>query len=129
MTANTPHTLVATAQELSDLVAMNGMKHRPPTPRAIGAWLSNMTGVHRLRVDPKRPNQCGVISAQINGVTYSGRLWALAETTADGRRWTSLTEAEVIALWKNLAPPRNASVHQHPQSKAAGGFPDDGEAV
>jgi Family of unknown function (DUF5906)/Bifunctional DNA primase/polymerase, N-terminal len=121
ITTDTPYNLVASAQELVGYLKLRDMR---VTAQSISAWLMTMPGVRRLRVDQKYPARCGVISAVVNGVTYSGRLWALSETTADGRPWSALTEAEIIAIWKNLAPPRKGTIIPFP-SKAGGEFPDE----
>jgi hypothetical protein len=119
ITADTPHTLVASAQELAGYLKLRDIR---VTAQSIGAWLSTMSGVHRLRVS--RDRRCGVVSAVINGVTHSGRLWALAETTADGRKWSLLSDAEIIAIWKNLASPKAGTIIPFP-SKAGSEFPDE----
>jgi hypothetical protein len=126
ITADTPHTLVASAQELAGYIKLHDV--RAPSARSVSAWLLTMPGVHRLRIDPKHPSHCGVISALINGVSHSGRLWALSETTADGRKWSLLTDAEIIAIWKNLTPPKSGTILPFP-SKGGAGFPDDEEKV
>jgi hypothetical protein len=111
-----PVTLVANADELTQMIRDKGVK--PPTPQQTAAWLLNMerekTGVRRLRIDPKTPHQCGVVNAG----GYSGRLWLLADAAPDGRLWSAMTTAEIIALWKKLPPPQNAKILQ---------FPDDDE--
>ena len=123
--ADTPHTLVASADELAGLVALKpAFKNRAPSSQAISAWLRTMQGVRRLRIDPKYPTRCGVISAVINGVTYSGKLWVLSEVTTDGRLWSSLSDAEIISIWKNLAAPKSGAVIPFP-SKSGAGFPDE----
>lgn len=120
-----PWTLVATADELTQMIKGKGVLH--PSPQNTRTWLLDMerqkTGVRRLRVDPKEPSACGVTTTRIQGVQHGGRLWLLADTTHDGRLWSTLTTAEIIAEWKNLPPPKNATVIKHPKSA----FPDDGE--
>ena len=76
-------------------------------------------GVHRLRVDPKAKHWAGVVSDGKQG----GRLWLLADKAPGGREWTDMTNAEIIALWKNLPAPPNATVHVHPSAKKKAGFP------
>jgi Family of unknown function (DUF5906) len=110
--SGTPFTLVACAEDLSDMIRARGAFC--PSPQAVRAWLLDMerrkTGVRRLRIDPKEPNKCGVVSA----LGYSARLWLLAENTSDGRAWSALTTAEIIAIWKNLPPLKNAKVMSFP---------------
>ena len=125
LTADTPYTLVATADELAGFIKSKpGYQHRPPSGRAVSAWLAGIPGVHYIKGDPTRPGKCGVVTALINGVKHQGRLWALAETTADGRKWSSLTEAEIIAIWKNLGAPKQGTLIPFP-SKTGNGFPDE----
>jgi hypothetical protein len=117
-----PHTLIATADELCQMIKDKGLLR--PSPQSIRTWLLDMEkqgkGVRRLRIDPKEPHRCGVVG---NGV-YTGRLWLLADTTADGRKWSALTISEIVAIWKNLVAPKNATVIRHPSAKAKD-FPDD----
>jgi hypothetical protein len=82
-------------------------------------------GVRRLRVDPKGKQWAAVIS---DG-KHSGRLWLLADKAPGGREWTDMTNVEIVALWKNLPAPSNATVHQHPAAKKNGAFPDNEEPV
>jgi hypothetical protein len=125
----TPFKLIATAQELSQMIRDQGQ--RPPTFQQVSQWLLSMErenrGVRRYKIDPKKPNHCDVVNTTVNGSIYSGRLWLLANKTADGRDWNSLTTAEIIAIWKNLTI-KNASVTPFP-SKAKGAFPDDEDVV
>ena len=128
ITADTPHTLVATAQELAGFIKLHGF-HHVVTARSLGGWLLDMErrgeGVHRVKLDPNSPSAAGVVSAQINGQKHQGRLWALADATVDGRKWSALTEAEIVAIWKNLTPPKSATILHHPAAKAGGDFPDE----
>jgi hypothetical protein len=102
-TADTPGVLVASAEELSGFIELRpGFKNRAPTARVVSAWLMAMPDVQRIKIDPKHPNQCGVVTAIIAGVKYCGRLWALTDTTVDGRLWSALSETEIISIWKNL---------------------------
>ena len=118
---NTPWTLVATADELAQMIKSRGAFY--PSSQNVRGWLSDMerrkTGVRRLRIDPAKPHLCGVVATS----QHAGRLWLLADTTADGRLWASLTTTEIVALWKNLPPPKSASVTRHPRAS----FPDDQE--
>ena len=123
ITTDTPHTLVATADELSGYIKIKGQ--RQPSARAVSSWLALIPGVRRVKTDPTHPRHCGVVSALINGVKHSARLWTLAEQTTDGRDWTKLTEAEIIAIWKNMPSPRSATVTPIRPSKGNGQFPDD----
>ena len=64
ITEDTPHTLVAKAEELAGMIgAKPSFKNRGPSGKAVAAWLRTMRGVHRLRIDPKHPTHCGVVSA------------------------------------------------------------------
>ena len=129
ITENTPYNLVATADELAGFIKLKpSHQHRPPSARAVSTWLSTMPGVSRVKVDPKHPRHCGVVEATISGVRHVGRVWFLSEKTSDGRDWSKLTLTEIVAIWKNLPAPPNATIHQHP-SAAGKGFPDDEEAV
>lgn len=122
----TPFNLIANAEELAQMIRDKGV--HSPSPNRVSAWLLNMeregNGVHRQRIDPSKPNACGVVFA----LGHSGRLWRLADKTADGRDWNHLTTTEIISIWKNLPAPSNASVTPL-RSKAAGAFPDDEEPV
>ena len=121
---DTPHTLVASSDELAGLIMLRpGFKNRPPSARAVSAWLKTIQGVQRLRIDPKNPTHCGMVTATINGVMYSGRLWALGETI-DGRPWSSLTNTEIIAIWKNLGAPKSGTIIPF-TPKAGGSFPEE----
>jgi hypothetical protein len=104
----TPWTLVATAEELSRLIkGKNGVQ---PSVPAVSGWLRDMerrkTGVRRCRIDPKHPAQCGVFGID----PHKGRLWFLADADPDGRQWSALTVQEIVALWKQLPPPKNATI-------------------
>ena len=126
MTEDTPYTLVANTEQLAGMIgAKSSFKNRAPSGKAVGAWLRTMRGVHRLRIDPKHPTHCGVVSAVINGVTHSGKLWALNETTVDGRRWSTLSDAEIIAIWKNLGAPKSGVILPFTPKAGGGGFPDE----
>ena len=118
----TPHTLVATSEELSQLIKARG--NYKPSARFVSSWLLDMEkrgkGVRRLKIDPKQPRVCG--SVQVPG--YSARLWLLSDTTADGRYWKNLTNTEIVAIWKNLPAPKNATVLPL-RSNKAGDYPDD----
>jgi hypothetical protein len=124
-----PFNLIATAHELSQMIRDQGQ--RQPTLQQVGHWLLSMErdhkGVRRYKIDPKKPNQCDVVNTTVNGNAYSGRLWLLADKTADGRDWDRLPTAEVIAIWKNLTV-KNATVTPFP-SKAKNEFPDDEDVV
>ena len=117
----TPWNLVANTDELAAMIKAKGVLH--PSPQNIRTWLMDMerrgTGVRRCRIDPRKPSECAVVGNN----QHSGRLWLLADTTADGRLWGSLTATEIIALWKNLPPPKSASVTRLPRAS----FPDDQE--
>ena len=126
ITADTPYNLVATASELSGYIKLTGA-HRPPSARTIGAWLSTMPGVRRIKTDPTSPQKAGVVNAMLNGVKHSGRLWALSEKAPDGRDWSTLTEAQIVAIWKNLPTPSSATIIPLKTAKSA--FPDDEEPV
>ena len=119
----TPTSLVATAEELSGWIKLRGMQQ--PSPQNVRTWLLDMErrneGVRRLKLDPKAPHLCGVVS---DG-KHSGRLWLLADKASDGRDWSAMTNAEIITLWKNLPPLPNATVTRHPSAK----FPDEEEPV
>jgi hypothetical protein len=119
--------LVATQGDIAALIS--GDVKNKPSSQIVRTWLLDMerrkTGVRRLRVDPKGKQWAGVVS---DG-KHSGRLWLLADKAPDGREWTDMTNAEIIALWKNLPPPPNATVHQHPAAKKNGSFSDDEEPV
>jgi transcriptional regulator with XRE-family HTH domain len=122
--ADTPHTLIASADELAGFIKLRpSFQHRAPSARAISAWLRAMPGVHKFRNDPKHPTWCGMISAIVNNVSYSGRLWALGEMI-DGRPWNSLSDAEIISIWKNLGAPKSATVIPF-TPKGGTGFPDE----
>lgn len=125
-----PVNLVATAADLLDVIR-DKLKY-PPTPRDIRAWLMGMEkqgkGVRRRRIDPKNPNDCGVVKSK-DGL---GRLWLLGEHAPvtgswKGEDWSALTDAEVVSLWKNTPRPPSASVRAHPNAKNATAqqFPDD----
>ena len=104
--------LVATQSEIADHVA-HEVKNKPSS-QVIRTWLLDMekrkTGVRRLRIDPKNPHLAGLVA---DG-KYSGRLWLLGEHAPDGRAWTSMTNAEIIALWKNLPKPASATIIPFP---------------
>jgi hypothetical protein len=108
----TPTALVATAETLALFVKARGVYQ--PSPQDIRTWLLDMekqnNGVRRLRIDPRKPHLCGVVS---NG-THSGRLWLLGDTAPDGTLWKSMSNAEIIAVWKNLPRPQRGTVHQFP---------------
>jgi hypothetical protein len=114
---------VATQSEIAEHVA-SAVKSRP-SAQLVRTWLLDMerrkTGVHRARVDLKASHLAGLVG---DG-KYSGRLWLLGDTAADGRPWSALTNTEIVALWKNLPPPPNATVIKHPAAK----FPDEEEPV
>ena len=60
---DTPHTLIASAEELAELIKLKpNLHHRAPSARTVSAWLRTMPGVHRFRLDPKNPTHCAVIS-------------------------------------------------------------------
>jgi hypothetical protein len=125
-----PANLVANVDELSQMIRDRGL--RQPTPQQIGRWLLALEranrGVRRYRKDRNNPDTtCGVVHATVGGRDYSGRLWLLADKTADGRDWDRLPTAEIISIWKNL-PIKNATVTPFP-SKARGEFPDDEDVV
>ena len=105
LTENTPHTLVANAEQLAAFVKLKGF-HTPPSPQIMRTWLLDMerlkTGVRRVKIDPKDPYLCGVVDTTIAGVRYAGRLWVLSDKTQDGRLWSALSVSEIIAIWKNL---------------------------
>ena len=117
----TPWPLVTTVDDLCLLIKAKGMQ--TPSSKSVRAWLLDMerrgTGVRRCKVDPQKPLECAVVATS----THAGRLWLLADKTPDGRLWSALTTAEIIALWKNLPPPKNATIIKHPKA----GFPDDAE--
>ncbi len=130
ITVDTPYNLVATAEELAGFIKLKpGYHHRPPTARAVNSMLMALPGVKRVKIDPKHPNRCGIVDVVVNGVRQAGRLWLLSERTADGRLWSTLTEAEIVAIWRNLPAPASATVIPHPGLKAKGGFPDDDQPV
>jgi hypothetical protein len=70
------------------------------------------TGVRRLRVDPKAPHLAGLVA---DG-KYSGRLWLLGEKAPDGREWSAMTQAEIIAVWRNLPKPASATIIPFPSA-------------
>lgn len=119
--------LVATQSEIADHVARE-VKNRP-TSQDIRTWLLDMekrkTGVRRLKVDPKAPHLAGLVG---DG-KHSGRLWLLGEKAPGGREWFAMTNTEIIALWKNLPTPRNATVILHPAARGNGAYPDEEEPV
>jgi Family of unknown function (DUF5906)/Bifunctional DNA primase/polymerase, N-terminal/Primase C terminal 2 (PriCT-2) len=106
--------LVGTADQLAEQV---GQKIRKPTPQVMHGWLMDMEyqkrGVRRLRIDPKNHNHCGVVHSKGIGA----RLWVLGDKTPQGADWSSLTNAEIIAMWQGKPPPRSASVLQFPLAK------------
>jgi hypothetical protein len=114
---------VATQSEIAEHVA-SAVKSRP-SAQLVRTWLLDMerrkTGVHRARVDPRASHLAGLVG---DG-KYSGRLWLLGDMAPDGRAWTVLTNVEIVALWKNLPAPKNATVIRHPAAK----FPDEEEPV
>jgi hypothetical protein len=107
--------LVATQGEIADHVSGKGHKI---SAQLVGRWLLDMekrkTGVRRLRADPNKPHQAGLVS---DGIKHSGRLWLLGEKAPDGRAWSAMTNVEIIALWKNLPAPPNAKVIKFPDDK------------
>ena len=119
----TPHTLVATALELTQMIRDRSMGSRPPTPRTISDWLFDMEGVQPVKSDPYRPRSCAMTGTN----QHRGRIWFLSDKTADGRDWNSLTIREIVAIWKNLPAPPTATVIQHPAnaSATASQFPDE----
>ena len=120
----TPRSLVATAEELGGWIKLRGLQQ--PSPQNVRTWLLDMErrneGVRRLKLDPKAPHLCGVVS---DG-RHSGRLWLLGEKAPDGRAWIDMTNTEIIALWKNLPAPPNATVIRHPAAARGNGaaYPD-----
>ena len=84
------------------------------------------TGVRRLR---RRSEGAALARASSSDGKYSGRLWLLADKAPGGREWTDMTNAEIIALWKNLPAPPNATVHVHPERQKEWRFSDDEEPV
>ena len=119
--------LVATQSQIADHVSSD-VKNKPSS-QIVRTWLLDLerrkTGVRRLRVDPKASHLAGIVA---DG-KYSGRLWLLGERAPDGRAWTDMTNAEIIALWKNLPAPPNATVIRHPAAKGNGAYPDDEEPI
>ena len=85
MTSDTPHSLVATAREIADLIKRRGVQYAP-TPQSVSGWLLEMerkgAGVHRLRVDTQSPHLCGVVHAIVKGVDYSGAALAVVRHDA-----------------------------------------------
>ena len=125
ITADTPHTLIASAEELAGFLKMRpNLQHRAPSARAISAWLRTMPGVHRFRLDPKNPTWCAVVTAVINGVTHRGRLWALDENIS-GRLWSTLSDTEIITIWKNLGTLKTGVIIPFTPKAGGGGFPDE----
>ena len=106
--------LVATQSQIADHIA-HEVKNKPSS-QIVRTWLLDMerrkTGVRRLRVDPRAPHLAGLVA---DG-KYSGRLWLLDEKAPDGREWTSMTNAEIIALWKNLPKPASAVILPFPSA-------------
>jgi hypothetical protein len=106
--------LVATQGEIADHVA-HEVKNKPSS-QIVRTWLLDMerrkTGVRRLRVDPKAPHLAGLVA---DG-THSGRLWLLGEKAPGGREWSTMTHAEIIALWKNLPRPASATIIPFPSA-------------
>jgi hypothetical protein len=115
--------LVATQSQIAERL-VDDVRLRPSS-QLIRTWLLDMerrkTGVHRLKIDPEAKHLAGLVG---DG-KHSGRLWLLGEKAPDGRAWSDMTVTEIIALWKNLPPPRNATVHRHPAAQ----FPDEEEPV
>jgi hypothetical protein len=114
--------LVATQSEIAGHISSD--VRNKPSSQIVRTWLLDMerrkTGVRRLRIDAKAPHLAGIVA---DG-KYSGRLWLLGEKAPDGRAWSAMTQAEIIALWKNLPAPPNATVIRHPAAR----FPDDSDA-
>jgi hypothetical protein len=110
----TPRNLVATAEELGGWIKLRGLQQ--PSPQNVRTWLLDMErrneGVRRLKLDPKAPHLCGVVS---DG-KHSGRLWLLGEKAPDGREWSAMTNTEIIALWKNLPRPASATIIPFPSA-------------
>lgn len=123
--SGTPYTLVATAGQLAQMIVNKGL--RAPAPKQVSQWLLEMErdnkGVQRGRSNALKPTEC----LPTQGLGHKERLWFLADTTADGRLWNSLTNEEIIAIWANLPAPKNATVTPFPQKPAKDQFPDDGE--
>ena len=119
--------LVATQSQIAEHVS--GDVKNKPSSQIVRTWLLDLerrkTGVRRLRVDPKASHLAGIVA---DG-KYSGRLWLLGERAPDGRAWTDMTNAEIIALWKNLPAPPNATVIQHPAARGNSAFPDSEEPI
>ena len=123
----TPKTLVATIDQLCALIKAKGLAM--VSPQNVRTWLLDMEkrgqGVRRLKIDPKEPHHCAVVSARLAGILHHARLWLLADVNPDGQAWSTMTTAEIIALWKSLPKPPSASVSQHPKAAAKDAFPDD----
>jgi hypothetical protein len=106
-----PTSLVASAEEIAGYLRPSV---KNVTAQSLRGLLLDMerrgTGVRRLRVDSKDPNRCGVLSDH----TYSARLWALAPATVGGVAWDTLTNAEVIAIWRGKPQPLSATILRHP---------------
>lgn len=98
---------------------------RRPSSQVVRGLLLDMenrgTGVRRLKVDPKSPTHCGVITDNTRKI--SGRLWALADKTATGQDWQTLLDPEIIALWR--PPSQNKPVQAQPASSSTPKQPPD----
>jgi hypothetical protein len=118
----TPKVPVASAEELAGFIEARGFRNRP-TPQQMRNWLIDMEeqgkGVKRLKINPKEPHLCGVVS---DG-KHSGRLWLLALTAPGGVEWSTLTIAQIIAMWKNLPMPSSATILTFPDSGDSGEEP------
>jgi hypothetical protein len=123
-----PHTLIVRSQNLVDLIQQFDKGVRPPSTKTVSQLLSSMhrqgQGVRPYKIDAKEPHVCGVVTV----AGESARLWVLADKTADGRAWSSLTDAEAFALWLGKPAPKSATVTPFP-SKAKDEFPDDESVV
>jgi hypothetical protein len=105
---------VATQKEIADHLAGDGRNR--PSSQLVGTWLLDMerrkTGVRRLKTDQNSPHRAG----NVGDGKYTGRLWLLADTAPGGRAWSTMTNVEIIALWKNLPRPPSAVIIPFPSA-------------
>jgi len=111
---------LATEGELVDHIGQRLRRH-PPFPSQVRAWLYDMErqkkGVGRVRIDPSRPNECGVVRSKGYG---NARLWYLIELAPGNREWASVPHSEVATIRHG----RSKVVNLRP-SRQGKSFPDD----